>query len=125
MQESPEFADEAHVTRRNAEHARRDSAPLQSTLERRQAQPDERPQQPRSPIDAPELEPERQVDIARGAELADHPVVVDAVDARDSAICDMRRMALVTPSRFHQLTRSGLNSSRIWPNRVDVRDSAA
>ena len=118
MQESPESADEAHVTRRNAEHAGRDSAPLHSTFERRKAQADERPQRPRPPIDSPEIEPQRQVDVARRPEFADHPVVVDAVDAGMPRSCDMRRMALVTPSRFHQLTRSGLNSSRIWPNRA-------
>ena len=59
---------------------------FQSTLERRKAQTHERPQQPRSPLDPPEIEPEGQVDVARGSELADHPVVVDAVHAGNPAI---------------------------------------
>src|ERR1700730_11247398 len=86
MQEPPESADEAHMTRRNGERASWDPAPLHSTFERGQTQADQRPQQPRSPLDAPELDPQWLVEVAGGPELANHPVVIDAVDIGHAAI---------------------------------------
>src|SRR4051812_13820467 len=86
MQKSPETADETCMPLGNWEHAGRNSALLHPALERRQAQPDQRTQEPWSPFDTPELDPERQIDIARGAELANHPVIVDAIDVWNTAI---------------------------------------
>src|SRR4030095_16920983 len=52
----------------------------------RRTQRTQRPQQRWSPLNTPELEPEREVDVARRPEFTNHPVVVDAVRARNAAI---------------------------------------
>ena len=109
MQEPPDPLTSTHdpAERRTRELG---SAPLHPTFERGETQADERPQQPRSPLDAPELDPQWQVDVAGGPELANHPAIDRRIHWMPRSR-GMRRMALVTPSRFHQLTRSGLNSS--------------